>query len=609
MFTILPHFGKSRETRRWRRGRAQRRWNPARLEVLEDRLALSGTSYYVAVSGNDHNNGMSPGHAFATIQQGLDKATKPGDVVYVEGGTYNEQLTLTSSGTSQNPITLTNYNGEHVVVNGSGLSDDTAIDIYSASFVSISGLEIENDQNGQGQDAEGVTIEGNASHVTLSDDVIQDVKGQGAYGIFVNGTIDTKGTLSNLNITGNQVSGIESNDSGGAGTYGIYLYDPTNGTPNITGASVTANQVYNLNAGNANDDCSGLRVEGAASNVTLANNVIYEVNGYVPAKKGKNIPAPEAMGITIYGTSTTAVSKLTITQNQIFNCNLGESEALTLNGNIDGFQVTNNLVRDVTNIGIDCIGGDTSINSKGIPARNGTVSGNTVYNAHSSYGGGYAAGIYVDGGQNIVLTDNITHDNDIGLEVGAENRGVTASGITVSDNLIYHNAKAGLAFGGYQASVGRVSNCYFVNNTVYGNDTLGVGDGQLWIQDASNCVVANNIFDAVGNEVLIASYPDVTNTNIQLGYNLYYTPLGANDASAFTWNNNSYSSFTAYQHGSHQDAHSLFASPKFVNTANANFALAAGSPALGAGTSKSLWYAPQNFNGQTRPLPPNLGAY
>jgi hypothetical protein len=315
------------------------------------------------------------------------------------------------------------------------------------------------------------------------------------------------------------------------------------------------------------------------------------------------------MGITIYGTSATPVSKLTISQNQIFNCQLGMSEALTLNGNITGFQVTNNLVHDVSNIGIDCIGGDPTIdNGHGI-ARNGTVSGNTVYNAHSGYGGGYAGGIYVDGGRDIVLTDNITHNNDIGLEVGAENAGITATGITVSNNLIYLNDKAGLAFGGYQASVGRVADCYFVNNTVWNNDTLGVGDGQLWIQDASNNVVANNIFVAVGSEVLIASYPDVADTGNRLDYNLYFTSAGANDPSAFTWNNTAFSGFAAYRAGAHEDAHSHFADPEFVNAAAGDFTLMAGSPALHAGTSMRLWYAPKNFNGQTRTLPPDVGAY
>jgi hypothetical protein len=113
---------------------------------------------------------------------------------------------------------------------------------------------------------------------------------------------------------------------------------------------------------------------------------------------------------------------------------------------------------------------------------------------------------------------------------------------------------------------------------------------------------------------LIDSEPAVQNGhllsgNIQLDYNLYYTPLGRNDPSAFIWNDTPYASFTAYRNGSHQDAHSLFADPKFVNAGTADFALAVGSSAIGAGTSKASWYAPKNFNGQTRSLPPNIGAY
>jgi hypothetical protein len=564
-----------------------------RLETLEDRLVPS--SYYVAINGSDSNSGLSVTQPFATIQHGLDSAIHPSDTVYTEAGTYHEQLTLSASGNAkQGPITLTSYQGQQVILDGSGQDNDTAIAV-TGSYVTISGLQIENVQ--PGQDAEGITIEGNASHVTLANDVVTNVQGQGASGIFVNGTTNPRGTLSSLTITGNQVYSIESNDLGGAGTYGIYLYDPTSGKANIANVTITGNQVHDLTVGNAGDDCSGLRVEGAATGVTLSGNVIHDVDG------------PEAMGITIYGTSATPVANLTISHNQVHDCQLGMSEALTLNGNITGFYVTNNLVHDVSNIGIDLIGGDPTIDSGHGVARSGTVSGNTVYNAHSSYGGGFAAGIYVDGGRNVVLTDNITHNNDIGLEVGAENHGITATGITVSNNMIYANDKAGLGFGGYQATVGRVVGCYFVNNTVWNNDTMGVGDGQLWIQDASNNVVANNIFVAVGSEVLIASYPDVTDTGNRLDYNLYYTSLGANDPSAFTWNNKNYSGFAAYRAGAHEDAHSIFADPRFVNASGGEFALLPGSPALHAGTSMRFWYAAKDFNGQTRALPPDRGAY
>jgi hypothetical protein len=47
-------------------------------------------------------------------------------------------------------------------------------------------------------------------------------------------------------------------------------------------------------------------------------------------------------------------------------------------------------------------------------------------------------------------------------------------------------------------------------------------------------------------------------------------------------------SFRADRSGSGQDAHSQFANPIFVNAPAGNFALSAGRPDLGAGTSKSL---------------------
>ncbi len=224
--------------------RPSRQTSRLRLEVLEDRLVPS--SYYVATNGSDSNNGLSPVQPFATIQQGLNTATHPGDTVYVESGTYDEQLTLSASGNAkQGPITLTSYQGQQVILDGSGLSNDTAIDV-TGSYVSISDLQIENVQTNQ--DAEGITIEGNASHVSLANDVVTNIKGQGAWGIFINGTTNPRGTLSNLTITGNEVYGIESNDPGGAGTYGIYLYDPTARTANIVNVSISNNQVHNLSA-------------------------------------------------------------------------------------------------------------------------------------------------------------------------------------------------------------------------------------------------------------------------------------------------------------------------------------------------------------------------
>jgi Right handed beta helix region len=135
------------------------------------------------------------------------------------------------------------------------------------------------------------------------------------------------------------------------------------------------------------------------------------------------------MGITVYRTNPDVpLSDIVIDDNTIYDCEPADSETLTLNGNVDSFEVDRNVVHDVNNIGIDFIGGEGISTSPATDAaRNGTCRDNVVYRARSSYGGGYAAGIYVDGGRNIVLERNIVHECDEGIEVGAENPGVTAS--------------------------------------------------------------------------------------------------------------------------------------------------------------------------------------
>ena len=47
----------------------------------------------------------------------------------------------------------------------------------------------------------------------------------------------------------------------------------------------------------------------------------------------------------------------------------------------------------------------------------------------------------------------------------------------VRDNVVTGNQKAGIVFGGFKSSVGRVKNSSFLNNTCYQNDTAGAGFG------------------------------------------------------------------------------------------------------------------------------------
>jgi len=80
-------------------------------------------------------------------------------------------------------------------------------------------------------------------------------------------------------------------------------------------------------------DGSGIRVEGKGSHIELRNNRIHNIRGR------------DAMGITIYGTNAKeALEHIVIDGNEVFERDPARSEALTLNGNVSNFKVTNNIV-------------------------------------------------------------------------------------------------------------------------------------------------------------------------------------------------------------------------------------------------------------------------
>ncbi len=313
-------------------------------------------------------------------------------------------------------------------------------------------------------------------------------------------------------------------------------------------------------------DGSGVRIIGSGSHIEIRDNRIHDM-------RGKN-----AMGITVYGTEPVSISALIIDGNELYDLDAAPSEGLALNGNVEQFEVTNNYVHDVNNIGIVFIGGERDIQpDTSRVARDGVCRGNRVERARSVYGGGFAAAIYVDGGRDILIERNFTTESDIGLEIGAENGGIVCSGVVVRDNVIYRNDKAGIGFGGYAARVGRVKNCAFRNNTVFHNDTLGTGFGELWIQYAENNLVENNLFVSERDVLLRSEYGNINN---HLDYNLWFTSAAI---PVFVWQGTVYAGLPAFQTGSGQELNALAVDPQFVNAATDDFHLRSTSPARDAG--------------------------
>lgn len=296
------------------------------------------------------------------------------------------------------------------------------------------------------------------------------------------------------------------------------------------------------------NDGSGIRVKGHGRHIELRGNRIHKIRGR------------DAMGITIYGTDVNApLEHVVIDGNEIFDCDPARSEALTLNGNVSHFQVTNNVVRDVNNIGIDFIGGEawTSGDASKV-ARNGLCKGNKVYRCRANYEDGYAAGIYVDGGRDIVLEDNIVTQCDLGIEIGAENKGSVASGIIVRNNILFLNDKAGLVFGGYEKSAGRVQKCSFTGNICYRNNRHKEDhNGELWIQWASGNTVTGNTFVVDGSDSPLAQVVEGGMAGNRVEGNRYYTDAGTEDA-FFLWKDEDVNGFPAWQQVSGMDHTSVF---------------------------------------------------
>ncbi|TMQ54176.1 MAG: DUF5123 domain-containing protein, partial [Candidatus Eisenbacteria bacterium] len=114
----------------------------------------------------------------------------------------------------------------------------------------------------------------------------------------------------------------------------------------------------------------GISVEGSSSFIELRNILIHNIES----------PNGNAHGIAFYGSAATPMTNIVVEGNEIRNCRLGQSEALVLNGNIDGFTVAGNTVHDNDNIGIDFIGFEGTGPLGQDQARNGVCVDNVVYN-------------------------------------------------------------------------------------------------------------------------------------------------------------------------------------------------------------------------------------
>ena len=101
----------------------------------------AGTAYYVGPSGDDSNPGTQD-QPWKTIQHAIDSAGT-GDTIYIRAGVYAESIQLHRSGQEGSPITLANYGGETVTIDGGG--DPAIADLDGTEYWIVQGLTLESD--------------------------------------------------------------------------------------------------------------------------------------------------------------------------------------------------------------------------------------------------------------------------------------------------------------------------------------------------------------------------------------------------------------------------------------------------------------------------------
>jgi len=185
---------------------------------------------------------------------------------------------------------------------------------------------------------------------------------------------------------------------------------------------------------------------------------------------------------------------------------------------------------------------------------------------------GNAGGFYVDGGHHILIEQNISTGNDLGIEIASENPGFGSDDVIVASNLIYNNFELGIAMGGYAASTagdggGSASRLYVINNTLYHNSG-----------HSSEITMNYRVHDLVFTNNIVFGETSIDET--------FEQPAG-HQSTNLDWNNNLWWASGAIDTVPVADAQAVTTNPQFSDIENGNAALLVASAAREAGATLS----------------------
>lgn len=378
----------------------------------------------------------------------------------------------------------------------------------------------------------------------------------------VSGTIGSPITITNYLseeaiIDGTGVTGLE------------LLAINTKSYVNIDGLIFQNNYVQDARAILVTSEASGIHI----SNCTVRN-IGWTTDSI--ADPYSVSPTGQAHAIIFNGRTTNGITDISITDCHIHDIISGNSEALTLVGNVSNFEIARDTVNDTKNIGIVVAGHyawavDSGVDASLNQSRNGVITECVVYSNRRFSNFDAPAGIYADGAKNVVISKNYSYDNGNGMSVGCENSGFSADSITVVNNVIYDNDNQGIYFGSNAASL---TNSLLKNNTFFHNGKFDLFRSEISLQNSSNCKIIQNILIPRSISHYAAAIFGYTVTDLIVDNNLAYRYDGSTS-----------NLFIPSDPPQFSDTNTIISDPEFVDTmlASLDLTLTSASPAIDQG--------------------------
>jgi len=368
----------------------------------------SGATYYVATTGNDSVNGSATA-PWRTIQHAMN-TVPAGATVQVAGGTYNELVTITHSGSATaGYITLISEPGQLATIDGTGLGvpqgQQGLITLQNASYVRVIGLQLQNyTSNSSSLVPAGLFIEGSGNHIEIRNNHIHNIvttiktSAGDAFGLAVYGTATAP--ISQLIIDGNELDHLITGYSESLAVNG-----------NVQNWQVTNNRVHDNN----NIGIVAIGFEGTAPTTTLdqarngwiAGNTVYNISSTTnPAYNNQ----PGADGIYVDGGT-----HITIEQNNVQAADLGIELASEHYGHVTSYVTArNNLVLHSNIAGVSIGGYASSVGG----TDHCTIVNNTLFENDTTQSGSGEFQVQYHASNNL-FANNIVYANGQGLLVNS----------------------------------------------------------------------------------------------------------------------------------------------------------------------------------------------